>query len=417
MKIINLRREKGLHGRRVAATVQWEDSQRPSMELYYETEGLFADDLICNPHAFLIACCMPALYHGEERIFIDAAVSPEVKEGLGAAMRWIRHWRYGERRRLAIIEAAGEALPATHGPRRAGMFFSGGIDSLGALRENRFVYPPEHPWSIRDGLLVCGLETEDLEKFDHVKESISGLGKTAGITLIPVYTNVRQLDTDWMFWEHAFHDAVFAAIAHAFSRRLNIVSIASTYDIPNIKPYGTHPLLDTCYSSHEVLIRHDGLCLTRLEKTKLVADWDGVLAKVRVCNRSDHYEHSRLNCGICNKCVRTMLALETLGALDTATSFPASPLTREMVADAVDIYDTTVCFFEELIAPLKKRGRHDLAQVIEEKIAAYQERRERRCVRHVLSNTLRAKVKRFDRRYLNGRLKRMLTHGGEVSQS
>ena len=54
MKIENLRSEKRGDRSRVAATVIWEDCDRPTHEVYFETEEAFAKDLSCNPHSFLI---------------------------------------------------------------------------------------------------------------------------------------------------------------------------------------------------------------------------------------------------------------------------------------------------------------------------------------------------------------------------
>ena len=54
MKIEDLRSEKGGGRAKVAATVIWEDCDRPTHEVYFETDEAFADGLSCNPHAFLL---------------------------------------------------------------------------------------------------------------------------------------------------------------------------------------------------------------------------------------------------------------------------------------------------------------------------------------------------------------------------
>jgi hypothetical protein len=109
-------------------------------------------------------------------------------------------------------------------------FFSGGIDSLAALRNNRLNYPMEHPLSFRDGLLVFGQNIESdnrPEVFIQATKELSDVAREAGITLIPVFTNVRDLDRDTNFFLKQFLSAILAAVAHAFSRRLTNVSIAS----------------------------------------------------------------------------------------------------------------------------------------------------------------------------------------------
>ena len=103
-----------------------------------------------------------------------------------------------------------------------------------------------------------------------------------------------------------------------------------------------------------------------MEKLNIVAKWDVAFQNFRVClaNVKD-----KLNCGRCEKCVRTMLELESLGLLNQ---------TRAFADDAVDpawldAFRITIRvrepFYEELIAPLRRRGRSDLAEKIEKKLA------------------------------------------------
>jgi hypothetical protein len=404
VRIENLRSEKRETRARAAATVTWEDCDRPTQEVYFETDEAFADSLSCNPHAFLVGCTVPAMHYGEERVFIDAEICPELRDGLITAMSLLRHWYYKPERELVRIEAkTRSSLPTPRTPERAGFFFSGGIDSLATLRANRLNYPMEHPGSIKDGLLVYGLELDKPEAFEYVVHSLSSIAQDAGITLIPVYTNLylnyRYEDAaqNFNFWGDEFEAAAFSAIAHAFTRRFSEVSLASSFDIPNLHPHASHPLLDPHYSSRDLRIRHDGIALSRLAKTKLIVDWDLALHHLRVCNSYRRYQPDRLNCGRCEKCVRTMLALLALGVLDQTQAFPRQDVSAELLRP---VNKTTVPFYGELVAPLRERGRHDLARAIEHKIAAY----------HDHESGFKAKIKRFDRKYLNSTLKRMITH-------
>ena len=125
MKIENLRSEKEGNRARVAATVTWEDCDRPTQEVYFEVDEEFADGLSCNPHAFLVGCVMPALHHREERVFVDGEVCPELRDGLVTAMGLIRHWYYGPGHLLVQIEAKTRSnMPTARTPERAGSFLS-----------------------------------------------------------------------------------------------------------------------------------------------------------------------------------------------------------------------------------------------------------------------------------------------------
>lgn len=409
MKIENLRSERKGNRARVAASVRWEDCDRPTQEVYFETEEEFAHGLTCNPNAFLSGCMVPALHHGEKRISIDAEICPELRDGLITAMNWIRLWYYGAERRLVRIEAKLQSSrPTSRTPERAGFFFSGGIDSLATLRANRLNFPLGHPGSFKDALIIYGqnIESDNCpETFEQAVTALSGVAKDAGITLIPVYTNIRYLDEDHAFF-FRFHGAILAATAHAFARRLSVVSISASDHIPalsllnrqQLKPHGSHPLLDPNYSSSDLRIRHDGITLSRLDKTKLVVDWDLALQNIKVCQPN----WPGKNCGRCEKCVRTMLALLAVGALDKTNAFPLDDISEDQVSKIRTKKPTTRNDYTveddyiELIAPLAVRGRHDLVRAIEHLIARSRYR----------EKALTATIKRFDRKYLNGNLVR-----------
>jgi hypothetical protein len=413
--IINDLRSEVVNGRkRVAATIIWEDADRPAHELYFETDEELSSGLSCNPHAFLVGSIIPAMYYGEKRLAIDAEICPELRAGLVTAMSWLRHWYYEPGRELVRIEAGTRSsTPKPRTPDRAGFFFSGGVDAFTTLRANRLNIPEEHPGSIQDGVLVFGLEMDDPEMFRHVLEYYENVSRKAGITLVPIYTNLylnyRAEDArrDFSFWSYQFQGSALASIAHALASRCTVMSIAaseaiseaSILGLQNLGPYGTHPLLDPLYSSSDLRIRHDGIELSRLEKTRLIAGWDVALQNLRVCNQYRQYRSGSLNCGRCEKCVRTMLELLALGALDKTNVFPSQNVSVELVLELPvwRAYDERACYIE-LLGPLTKIKRNDLVIAIKKLIAMGQSRE---------SHGLKKWLSAFDQRYLRGCLQRM----------
>jgi hypothetical protein len=415
MKITDLKYHKNGNRVRSSASIIWEDCGRTTQELYFETIEEFAEDISCDPHSFLVACTMPAMRFGERRILIDSEICPELMDGLNTAMGLVCNWFdwYNQKTNLVRIEAkSNKYVGANARPSRAGFLFSGGIDSLATLRSNRIHYSSGHPGFIKDGILIYGLEVIKPQSFEHVLNSVSFLAKDAGVTLIPVYTNIRELGPGddqqfWGdFWIHEFMGATFSAVAHALSRRLSILSINSCHDIPNLIPYGSHPLLNPNYSSGDLKIRHEGIHLSRFEKTKLISDWDLALQRLRVCNRSEYYTNEVLNCGECEKCVRTMLALVATGALKQTTAFPIRTVTSELVDQAVKIASNTFPLYKELILPLNKSGRHDLARAVQLKIDEFHQNHNREKWK---KRTITPIVE-FDKKYFNGSLKRIKNH-------
>jgi len=410
MRIENLRTEKSAAQMRAVADVTWEDCSRPAQELYFETGENFADSLTCNPHAFLVACIMPAIHFGEQRLSIEGEICPELKDGLITVMNWMRFWWYSPSRRLVTIEGKSRSGLADHAiSERAGFFFSGGIDALSTLVVNRLEYPSTHPGSIKDGLLVCGLEIQDPVIFGFVLDSLRVLAEDANISLIPIFTNIRSLGPDednvfWgEFWRKEFMGATFAAIAHVFAKRLNRVSINSSDVVPDIVPYGTHPLIDPCFSSSDLRIRHEGIALSRLEKTRLVSTWNLALQHIRVCNDTQLYRPSRLNCGKCEKCIRTMLALKALGVLDQTTVFPNNKISIEFIKANLHLEDEILNYYPEIISALYENGHFEVAKAVDQKYRDY----------HIWKNKMKIRnkwlspIKEFDEKHCNGVIRKI----------
>lgn len=410
MRIENLRKEEVDGGARIAATVSWEDCGRPAQDLFFETTGEFAGDLSGHPHAFLVAAVMPAMHFGEERVCVEGEVCPELVDGLTTVMHWMRHWWYRPDKELIRVEARPMGgIRACRTGERAGFLFSGGVDSLATLRANRLRYPPEHPRSIRDGLLVHGLEIREAEVFRHVLDSVGELAGDAGVTQVPVRTNIRSLGPEderafWgEFWLNEFMGAAFAAIAHAFAGRWTRMAINSCHDIPNIIPYGSHPLINPHYSSADLGIRHEGITLSRFEKTRLISGWELGLRNLRVCNRTELYQPGMLNCGNCEKCVRTMLALLALGVLGRAEAFPVREVSEELVMTTVRLQASTLPLYRELIAPLEGIGRRDLVRAIRRKMAEHHRSEVRKARRKAFIEP----VVGFDESKLGGMLRKV----------
>ena len=378
MKIENIGTEIRSNRARIYGTVKWEDCGRPDQIIYFETDPEFSQALYSNPHSFLIGATLPAMHYGETRVYIDAAACPELIDGLLTVMHWMRNWWYDPNKKLPLIETKIKPeLTSPQVSKRAALFFSGGIDSLATLRYNHAYYPLNHPQYIRDGLLVYGLEVEDPKAFEIAKKSVDEIARDCQITLIPVYTNLRMLNDDWVFWRRSYQGAVFSAIAHAFSQRLSSASISSSHCICYSPHYGTHPLIDPNFSSSDFQIKHTCYRLSRLDKTKLIADWDVALRNLRVCNKYNLYRPKQLNCGQCEKCLITMMDLIAIGALDCTSAFGGCDVSADKLKATMRINPEVEHYYEELIIPLTQKDRKDLAHVIKDKLTQYRKKVER----------------------------------------
>ncbi len=357
---------------RLQARVQWEDTARPDDVVFFETTHAFAEDIAVTADPFVVGCLVPAVHLGEKRLTVDGGMCPGLREGLVTAMGILSHWSGGRYRPLAIEAGSSREDPWPSTAHNAGLCLSGGIDSLAALRVNRLNYRPEDPWYIKDGLMVHGFDIGGVAArgakypvFDRAMAAMTAVADDAGITLVPVYTNVRHLCDERDLWLTYFFGAVLAAAGHALAGRLRLLFIASSYDIPHLHPCGSHPMLDPEYSSQALLVRHRDLALSRLEKHRIVAEWPAAFNNFRVClaNVPD-----RLNCGRCEKCVRTMTELTAIGRLQDTRAFVEDKVTPEHFEG----FDITIRgrdhFYRDLLGPLAAQGRQDLVGTIRSKL-------------------------------------------------
>ncbi|MEO1799639.1 MAG: hypothetical protein AAFR62_04335, partial [Cyanobacteria bacterium J06629_2] len=161
----------------------------------------------------------------------------------------------------------------------------------------------------------------------------------------------------------------------------------------NLEPWGSHPLLDPLYSTTSLQVRHENAALSRLEKTKLVGEWDVALKQLRVCNEKESYQAGNYNCGNCEKCVRTMTAFLSLNMLDRIATFKEKDVSKAKLVNTCYLSDSyEVNCYRELIQPLKAIGRYDLVEGIEQIIDRYYEK------------DLKGTIKRLDRIFFNGNL-------------
>jgi hypothetical protein len=374
MRIEQLRKEVDGDRTRVVATVIWENRDRPVQDVFFETTAEFAEDIHCNPNAFLAALAIPAMRFGEQRIALTDPICPELKDGLENVMHSLATW-HGEERQVIPIEAPLQtAMPHPDRPSRAGCFFSGGVDALSMVHGNRQKFPKEHPRYFRDGILIYGIlkgQDEEDPAFRNVMNAILTLAKDADITTIPIYTNahihIRDLDPRYEFWKYEYQGSFLAAVGHILSSRLSSVSIASSFDFPNLEPYGTHPHLDPHLSSSSLQVRHEDIMLSRYEKTRILGDWDTALEHLRVCNHISSYQQGNYNCGECEKCLRTKLALLSLGLLDKTKTFQEEDIPKKSLVKAVaKIREAHVeACYTDLIPHLQDCGRNDLISSIQ----------------------------------------------------
>jgi len=190
--------------------------------------------------------------------------------------------------------------------------FSGGVDSSATLKRHTSESLGWRNLRIAGALIVHGFDIpiSEREGFRMAHEKAERITSSVGVPLISARTNLRELPHDW---EDAFATKL-ASILHVFNETFEGAVFAADepyaiYEFANV-PWGQNPVSDRWLGTCSFPVLVDGLELSRLEKVRLISEWDAAVNNIRVCWEGDVPGE---NCGICEKCVRTQLELVAVG--------------------------------------------------------------------------------------------------------
>jgi len=390
LRLENLRVEERPNRRRVAATVVWENVERAEQVLYFEAPYPFAADLEASPDAFVLASMPFAVWLGEKRIQVEGTVCTRLRDGLQAAMAIYARW-YKHCRPLAIDPTGGFVATRPRTSPRTASFLSGGVDGLAVLRSNRLDYPRGHPESISSCLLLFGANdfeltaagpvAKRLSAFERLEARLAQLAEIENFDLIPIHTSSRLLSPSYFCWTSVGFGAANVAVAHTLSKRVTKVLFASDGAGACPSPGASHPLLDQHFSTAAVHVQHEHAALRRQDKLLLLSSWPPALELMQPCHYIQVPPDGRINCGRCEKCIRTMLGLLALGKLSEAKAFVEDDVTPEMIRRIPVHTQIKADLLTLLIEPLQQIGRRDLVRALRRKITGFRLNPRRFCQR------------------------------------
>jgi hypothetical protein len=263
---------------------------------------------------------------------VDARMLRGIEENQAIFAHWSRDWPFTERP-LRHVEVRSSPVPDWSVPPgdRVGAFFSGGVDSFSTALAR-----PE----VTDLIFVGGLDIPlgDPERLEAVDAHLRAAATELGRRFIRVDTNVRLLSEPLLSWE-AFYGAALASVAALLAGRFARIHMTGYESYANLRPGGSHPLVDHLWAPAGLEIFHDGARLNRAERVALLAGDPVARRRLRVCWQN---ADAALNCGTCHKCLCTMVPLAALGVLDRFETFP--PLELDRVA-ALRVTDPLVTGF------------------------------------------------------------------------
>lgn len=148
------------------------------------------------------------------------------------------------------------------------------------------------------------------------KKQAENFCREYGFELIEAESNIVDIITQDLYWKgYAYCDgAVILALQKLFS--IYYYASGYTYQEFSLKDHEQYGcvhyewLMMEALSSPSLKIYSEGGNVSRLEKTAKVVDYEPSYKYLNVCRGEAH------NCCRCEKCVRTMLAIEALGKLN-----------------------------------------------------------------------------------------------------
>ena len=321
------------NGPRLQASIGGASKQKK--QIYYletNTPNLLCDD----GNGWLLASFLPAMEAGEVELVIEGTVCPLLVANIEVAASLLRQW-FPDLKPLPEIKAAFKRRRPSGG---AGVFVSGGIDSMYALHDLSQQHTPGRSDALQAGLFIdfrvdTLAEAESEARCEEGSRRARFFVESKGLEFLSARTNLRNLRPGGRFWTRRYHGALLAAIGHFASQNLSDFHIASSTSILNFGgkastyPWGSHPMLDPLYSSHHMRLHHHGLELSKANKIAELVDWPEGLEQMQVCTSKSSQGR---NCGRCKKCLKTKMYLIMNGQSEMLRAFDYPGVSAQDVA-------------------------------------------------------------------------------------
>ena len=190
--------------------------------------------------------------------------------------------------------------------------FSGGVDSFYTLLKNLD--------EITHLIFVHGFDIS-LTNYSlraQASHAAREVARELGKSLIEVTTDLRSLSDPLVQWRQ-YQGAALASVGLLFQHLFHKVLIPAAYSYADLRPWGSHPLLDPLWSTELTNFEHDGCEATRVDKVAYISRHEVAMKWLRVCWLLPNYDY---NCGSCGKCLTTMINLQAAGALERCRTLP-----------------------------------------------------------------------------------------------
>ncbi len=338
---------------------------------WFDVPAGIAEGLDQSDNGWLVAL-LPLALRMREPLQFSSPVDPVLLTNLGRLSAIWDRW-YPEYPAVRI-EAPVATSPAAVAARpRTGLFFTGGVDSFFSCLHYDATSGPGEP--VDDLLFIWGydLPLSNRMAFERKAEALGRVAAQLGKRAIILASNLRETRLGRLDWARVTHGAALGAAALMLEGRYSTVLLSAALAREADESFGAHPSTDQLMSTGRTSFVHYGAEFTRFDKTAYIADSEPVRKHLHVCWEGS----SDRNCGRCEKCVRTQLALEMVGARTQCSCFDPADFSLAR-AETVQLgTPATLRLMEDLRVPALTRGRADLVAVIDRCLETNRQRHER----------------------------------------
>lgn len=310
-------------------------------ELFFESDET---ELDAAPEAFASALLPDAVDAGV-RLVSEAALDPVWLRNSARVLRvWNGWWGTPAQAEAVLVADPDGAHAPGPGPEVA-LCFTLGVDSFYTLLRST--------WKVSRLIVAHGYDVKlgDETRMAAIRESLEQVARVTGTSPAIVRTNLREHPAvGWANWPRT-HGGPIAALGHVCGGDVGELLISSTKPYYADAPWGSHWETDPGWSSARLRVSHVGAERRRNDKLAALLDEPLVQRHLRVCweNRAPTG-----NCGECEKCLRTMLVIESHGRLEDFPVFPGRATLAARIdalpaaiPDVVPVYRTALARIRE----------------------------------------------------------------------
>ena len=276
--------------------------------------------------AFFVAVLYPAMYHKED-INIDGNVSKRLYFNITRYIPSIVK-AYRNEMEQVDVKVAGFAK-ARQIEKGVGTGFSAGVDSFSTFVDH-FVDETDPEYKISSLFFFNvgshgGGGEKARQKYHARYDLLKPFPESVNLPYVPIDSNLFDFYLPrWEYDAGVFCRACailvlqkciakyFLSSSVSYSELMYTAFNPKTTDLAEQADAFLNPMLST----EQIEIITDGAQYSRTQKTEMIVKYPPVQEHLNVC--VDHWSNhtTATNCGACPKCLRTMIALESLGVLE-----------------------------------------------------------------------------------------------------